>query len=90
MAFPKSVPIVEVEWIDSASGANTWNILESHADQLKPLPCKSAGYLVRKDREAVSIMQSQSVSGQYTDAMTIPRSCVRKITVLAGKKAARG
>ena len=81
MGWPKSMPIVEVEWIDSSSGCSTWRFPEDQ--DVDALPCKTAGYLLKKDRKSVVIFQSQASSGHVADSMTIPRSCVKEIRVLA-------
>lgn len=80
--WPTNGTLVEVEWIDSAS-TNGWNDDFSDGDGL--VNCRTAGYLLSKDRVSVKIVQSQSTHGQIAELMAIPRSCVRSIIPLVRK-----
>ncbi len=78
--------IVEVEWEDS-SVHHRW-----HSDEAVHVtaPCKSVGYVVRDDKEAMSLAESLDVSPPLKDTTTsgfgcvttIPRSAIRKVTEL--------
>ncbi len=87
MAWPKPMPIVEVEWVDSTSHGS-WSTPELYQDRIRGygLLCRSAGYLFAKDRERVVVLQSQGLSGNICDAMQIPRSAVRSIRVIEKPK----
>lgn len=66
-------PLVLVEWEDSAFTAG-WR----HGKVSTSL-CKTAGYLVEKDKALVVIAMNVSDTGSYGEAMAIPRACVRSI-----------
>lgn len=69
--------LVEVHWMDSASRAR-WGEKEDYL-QLVPVPCRTAGYLLKKNATEVVIVQSQCEEGEVNAGMTIPRACVTKI-----------
>ena len=71
--------MVEVEWIDSAATPG-WGVDVNDGDGL--VECRTAGYLVGKDRVSVKIVQSQTSHGSNGEMIAIPRSCVRRITRL--------
>lgn len=75
---PWDLPKVEVEWLDSASWGS-WRVRE-RIDQIKPLLCKSVGYLYKKDDEQLHLLQSVSPEADNaSDGINIPRSCVKRI-----------
>lgn len=82
----KHMPIVEVEWIDSAhhSGWTTKADWEGSLDAKPYITCRTAGYLLRKSRDAVSVVQSSQDDGsEYIDSvMIIPRVAVTSIVIL--------
>lgn len=69
--------IVEVSWLD-ACVQGKWGRKDDYLKE-GPMLCRTAGYLLKKDKSVVIIVQSQSVAGGVADSMTIPRSCVTKI-----------
>lgn len=73
--------LVEVEWTDSASRGR-WDSLENYKEE-RPARCKTAGYLVVKDRTRVIVALSQgdthALISTVLDAITIPRGCVTRI-----------
>ena len=77
--------MVEVEWVDST----TWGGWKRENEYLKdagPGRCSSVGYLLKSDKQAVTLVQNLDVSnGNVSDAVSIPRSVVRKITTLEHK-----
>ncbi len=76
-------PIVEIEWVDTAT-LRGWRSLDSHRNS-GLLVCKSAGYLIKKTTKEVQIIQSFSEEDQFTESITIPRSCVKSIKILKAK-----
>lgn len=84
MTYPKAMPIVEVEWLDSAAKGR-WSTPEQYREAIgeSPLVCRSAGYLFIKNRVRVGLVQSQNATGDVMDLIDIPRSVVRSIRVLA-------
>lgn len=81
MSFP-TLRKVEVEWIDSATSGG-WTDVDNYRDKQAWL-CRSSGYLLVKDSEKVIVLQTTSVTGSATDAITIPRSCVKRMRYVTG------
>jgi hypothetical protein len=79
MDWPTRGEVVEVEWTDSAS-TRGWRDDMHEGDGLST--CRSAGYLLSKDRTSVKIVQSQSIHGTQAELIAIPRVAVKSITVL--------
>ena len=81
--LPEGVPVVEVEWWDSAA-VHGW---QAKADALasagkKALPCKSVGYLWKRNKHRLLLVQSQSASGQAAGTFSIPMTAVAHLRVL--------
>ena len=76
MKFPLS-KLVEVEWINSCA-MGKWRDKKEYENQ-EPITCRTAGYLLSKDKKRVIILQSQSNEGGMSDSMTIPRVCVKRM-----------
>ena len=76
----KLPPVVEVEWIDSCAGPG-WRSPNEAADWIKDIQTYfSAGYLISKTKEEVTIATGISTrSGRTHDLFQIPRACVLKI-----------
>lgn len=81
-------PAVEVEWDDSAS-SHGWRSPEEVLTETGTTACRSVGYLVRKTTRLVTIVQSRhdllrepGIKDFMGEALTIPRSVVRRIRVL--------
>ncbi len=72
--------VVKVEWIDSCcdEGWKSRDVAGRHTCS----NCTTVGYLFRKNRTQVSIVQSTSDTGQVSEIMAIPRRCIKKITRL--------
>jgi hypothetical protein len=76
---------VEVEWIDSAF-TRGWRDPDEMLSESGCMNCISVGYLIRKTPKMVTIVQShhdlkreQRFHDSWSEALSIPRSCVRKI-----------
>jgi len=88
MSWPKPMPIVEVEWIDSMERAGWRSADDWDRDlALDTLSCRSTGYLYREDDRGVVLMQSQAETGALADAIEIPRMAVQSVRVLRHGKA---
>lgn len=76
--------LVEVEWQDAAQhrGWHKPNQLATVAQ------CRTIGYLIDDLKSHVVVAMSSEVTGDYGDAMAIPRGCVVKITTLVPKQTA--
>jgi hypothetical protein len=71
-------PLVEVEWLD-AHACGGWETPATYRADA-PAVCCSVGYLLHRTRAALTLVQSCGLTtGEVTDALTIPRGCVRKM-----------
>lgn len=77
--FPLS-KLVEVEWSD-ACGYAKWDDLKEY-ETLAPMPCKTAGYLIGKNKERITILQTQSIDGGATGGLSIPMPWIKSIRTL--------
>lgn len=73
--------VVEVEWWDACGGGGSW---ESLTDVLKvePLKVDSVGYLVKKDRRYLTIVQSTNANKDADHFLCVPRVWITRVTVL--------
>ena len=73
--------LVIVEWVDSHS-IDGWRTIED----MKPdgiCRCQTVGWLMRKDKELVSVVQSLAFDGRDSNATTnIPTGSVKRIREL--------
>lgn len=69
--------IVEVEWVDSAARGH-WDSIEEYRKH-DIVTCRTAGYLLKKNKRAVTIIQSQHAESGLSDAMAIPMRAVTRI-----------
>lgn len=85
MPWPKAMPVVEVEWIDSI-GHHGWQSADALTTQLAKgdpeLSVRSCGYLYCEDATHVVLTLGQTAQGQVDSVIQIPRCAVRSITVL--------
>lgn len=81
MAWPKPMPVVSVEWVDS-HGESRWQDCEAWKVEECVLMCRSVGWLWHEDETRVVLAQSFSEGGLMDNLMHIPRCAVRKLTVL--------
>jgi hypothetical protein len=83
MAWPKAMPVVEVEWIDS-NHEGRWQDTDALDKSLAALDlgCKTTGYLYREAPDWVTVLQSQAAVGCVSEATTIPRVAIVSMTVL--------
>ena len=80
MAWPKPMPLVEVDWLDSVTTGG-WG--RPRAFRKKgALRCRTAGYLFSEDEARLVVVQSQAENGDLADSMTIPRAAVLGVAVL--------
>lgn len=79
MKFPVQ-KIVEVDWKD-ACGQAGWDDIEEHRS-LEPMPCKSVGYLLKKNKTEIVLAFCQAGHGGINSSMCIPMVWVSKIKVI--------
>ena len=73
----KKLQLVEVEWTDAQIGGG-WNTRERYADK-GIAKCRTAGYLLVRDKRSITIMQNVCDDGTVSDSMTIPAGCVKRV-----------
>ncbi len=71
---------VEIEWIDSKSGPNEWEYRED-LEPLRPIQCKTMGFLLEDTPEYKTIAQTISDS-QIHGRITIPTACILNVNNL--------
>lgn len=84
MAKRKKYTAVAVEWIDSAAPARPW-LEQDDARAFDPVVIVSVGFLLRKTKTKVLLMQSlvkNDAHGQLGGINAIPRAAVVSITPL--------
>ena len=72
--------LVEVEWTD-ACGSGAWQDIDDYR-KLAPMPCLTAGYLLVKDKEKVTVLSTQSLDGGGNGAISIPTQWIKSIRKL--------
>jgi hypothetical protein len=68
-----------VTWIDSCTHSGWGHYAK---DDLTLAQCTSIGIRVPSHKGTVALAGSKGATGQLSDVMTIPRSCVKKIETL--------
>ena len=71
--------VVKVDWDDSCD-VSGWVRKSSFEPEVSQ--CTTVGFLVKKTKDYVSIASSSSDSESWSDIMTIPRKCVKTITIM--------
>lgn len=78
----KKNKLVEVEWIDSCS-YHRWTDPDHLGEIAVPSDCRSIGYLLVNDKDRIVVVQSlDDDGGSASEAMAIPKVCVKKIRTL--------
>ena len=72
----KKLSIIEVWWRDSAASGG-WKTREAY-QTVEPSECRTAGYLLKKTRTHITVVQSQDDEGKVSDSM----NCTRGATAL--------
>ena len=81
-------PLVLVTWEDSHSVPGGWRPLAEIVDDGSPTLCCSAGWLIQRNKEAITIVPhlsgglQKNVRPYGRGGLTIPRSCVVKLQTL--------
>ncbi len=88
----KRPAIVEVEWLDSVGGLDTWATWTSRIEDLHQVAVMdhaSCGYLIEKTEEYIAValsLGSPQCGDSIGDIIQIPIGAVRKITQLRGPR----
>lgn len=69
--------MVRVVWFDSCCPAGAWQRI-GHGRDMQPSKITSVGFLARKDRQRVTLIQSFDPNNEG-NLICIPRACVKKI-----------
>lgn len=79
----KDTSIVEVEWVDSSS-LHGWHSAADAAAGTgnRALPCRSVGYLWKRNKHRLLLVQSQSGSGMLDEAFAIPARAITRVRTL--------
>jgi len=88
-AFPKW-PLIYVEWDDSCGGSQ-WVHLDGETPDNKPMPCRSVGWLAKKDKRALTLYSDLAALAQNKhpsghSEQTIPMGCVTRIVKIKQPK----
>lgn len=80
MKAAKAGDVVEIDWVDAASTRGWGGEDRAHGTHKGLVSCSTVGYLLGHDKTAVRVCQSRNTdTGDVTEIMSIPRSCVRRI-----------
>lgn len=71
------IPKVEITW-DDACTSGKWRSLKDY-QSIDLMECKAIGYLTKKTKKLVQVVQQISDEGLCSDSVTLPASCVKKI-----------
>lgn len=72
--------LVLIEWVDSYRAPMEWDEIDQQPVVLK---CQSAGWLMRENKECVTIVPHRSDFGHGCGEMTIPRVAIKRIRDLS-------
>jgi hypothetical protein len=80
----KRPEVVEVEWVDTM-GYSGWNDRRERLrvlDSVEEMDHISTGYVLKRAPKYIALTQSIGRAGSIGDTIQIPRSAVRRVTVL--------
>lgn len=72
--------IALVTWNDSATRGR-WAGREEYSTE-RPILIRSTGFVLEKNSEFITLVQSESDNGLVSDSVVIPQGCVIQYTVL--------
>lgn len=73
--------IVEVEWLDAASGRGWCTAAQAVGEDSGLSHVTSIGFLVAQDKLSVSISTSWDDGGKFMDVLSIPRAAITEMKV---------
>lgn len=71
--------MVLVEWEDINVPPTAGWVDRETALSMKPMPCKTVGFLLKRNSRVVITVQNISEDGEYNTVEVIPAGCVIKI-----------
>lgn len=83
---PRRGKLVEIEWVDSIHDSQGWQLtaVEDVEDDQDHLKHKTAGYVLKDGKRAITVAQSINPHTGHTDArMTIPRWALISVRVVS-------
>lgn len=78
--FP-SLKLAEVTWVDACVRGG-WDLLDEYERAAHTSVCKTAGYILKRTRNEIVLIQSMSDKRHVSDSMTIPAKCIHKVRLL--------
>ena len=76
----KKLSVYQVDWMDSASRGK-WGGYDEYREE-EPLKVSSVGYLIKRNRTCVLLVQTFNETGGLSDSIVIPRGCIQSIVKL--------
>ena len=71
----KMLPVIEVRWVDSAIGLDTWD--EAETKDCKVVNMISCGFLVREDAESLVLASDAYDDGRWRRVLVIPKVAIK-------------
>ena len=72
-------PKVHVRWWDAASNSQGWAPVQGYTHGTGLMAVETLGFLIKKSRKEVQVALSLDEAGKVSEAIAIPRACVRSI-----------
>lgn len=76
MTKRKVCQLYRIDWEDAKADGGWKNVHDTPKPRL--VTVHSVGYCVSEDKKALVLAQQLSESGNYSDTITIPKSCIVK------------
>lgn len=73
----KTERLLYIEWDDHSSWDNTWRPKEHYERENRALRCRSVGWVVAENKEAITLCGTRSES-KFSGDITILKRCIRK------------
>ena len=73
--------LVLVTWYDAHSETG-WFEPQEALDKHNPMTCWNVGWVVKKDKDGITLSPSVASDGGLGDVMFIPRGMIRQVTVI--------
>ncbi len=70
--------LVSFEWFDAAGAAGWMSQLERNTFGLKPIKVQTVGWLIKEDKESITVCHSQSSEDHTNGYITVPKGWIKK------------
>ena len=74
--------LIVIEWTDSRIGPYGWEFFHDETEDLPPLLCETAGFLVTENRDYMTVAMSVA-DGCIMGRLTIPAKAIRRVTCVS-------